>query len=83
MMGYGGFGAMAGLGWIWMVLVWIVVVGLVVWGVSALFDGRTGGKEVDPLEIVRRRFARGEISQAEYEQAKRTLVSTPSALAER
>lgn len=74
MMGYGGFGAMGAFGWIWMVLVWVVVVGLVVWGVSALLGGRTGGNEADALEILRKRYARGEISQAEYDQAKHALV---------
>ncbi len=74
MMGYDGFGAMGAFGWLWMVLVWVVVVGLVVWGVSALFGGRASGNEADALEILRKRYARGEIGQAEYERAKRALV---------
>ena len=77
MMGYGGFDGMGGLGWIWMILVWALVVGLVVWGVSAVFSGRRGGNEAQPLEILRTRFARGEIGEAEYEQAKRTLTGQP------
>ena len=74
MMGYGGFGAMGAFGWIWMVLIWVVVIGLVAWGASALFAPRSGPREATPLEILRRRYAGGEISEAEYEQAKRSLA---------
>lgn len=74
MMGYGGLGAMGAFGWIWMVLVWVAVIGVVVWGVGALFGRWHGKNETDALEILRKRYARGEISQAEFEQAKRALV---------
>ena len=77
MMGYGGFGAMAGWDWPGMLLglvVWIGLIVLLVWGASALFAPRAGSGEGTPLEILRRRYARGEISEAEYEQARRTLA---------
>jgi putative membrane protein len=67
-------------GWLWMIGGLIVVVGLVVlviWAVGvAARAGQTGdGRSTDlrPLDILRERFARGEISEAEFEQAKRIL----------
>ena len=44
----------------------------VVWMVRQLTVGQ-GSRPDSPEEILRRRFAAGEISQADYEQAKRTL----------
>jgi len=74
MMGYGGFGAMAGLGWLGMrlgLLALIGVIALVVWGAGALLGQRSTADDVDTLELSRQRYARGEISQAEYEEATR------------
>jgi uncharacterized membrane protein len=50
----------------------IGVVLLVVWMVRQFTAGQ-GARPDSPEEILRRRFAAGEISQADYEQAKRTL----------
>jgi putative membrane protein len=76
MMGYGwGWG-----GGFWMIgglLLMIGVIVLVVWAVSNL--SRTGRASTHdpsrptPNEILRERFARGEISEAEFEQAKKVL----------
>ena len=46
---------------------------LVAWAVRS-FSGQPPAHE-DPVEILRRRFAAGEISQAEFEQARRALRS--------
>jgi putative membrane protein len=72
----GGFGMMAGLGWLGMLtmlLFWAGVLALVIWGVSNLFPGRQLTTGIDAVEIVRQRFARGEISREEYLQAVETL----------
>jgi len=71
------WGAHEGMGWwmvwgvIWMVVFWGLVVGLIVWGVSRLTEGR--GKDDSPVEIARRRYARGEITRQEFEQIRRDL----------
>ena len=78
MMGYGwGMGVS---GWLWMVGGLILLIGivvLVVWAIGGLnraSDQRTGGgSRPEPLDILRERFARGEISEAEFGQAKRAL----------
>jgi uncharacterized membrane protein len=55
-------------GWAWMG-VWIVALVVMVWFITRSPDSRTQ----DPVEILRARFARGEISQVEFEQARRVL----------
>ena len=55
-------------------VVWLAVVVLFVWGMSALFARRTSSPQMDALEILRRRFAAGEISAAEFETARRVLA---------
>jgi putative membrane protein len=67
----GGFWVVGGL----LLLVGCVV--LVVWAVSTI-SGRDhvsspSSQGVPPLDILRERFARGEISEQEFEQAKKTL----------
>jgi len=75
-----GPGMMGGSGWglfgpILMLLFW----GLVIWGVVALARG-VGGPGPGPtpadsaLELLKRRYARGEINKQEYEEKKRDLV---------
>jgi putative membrane protein len=72
----GGYGMMAGMGWLGiltMALFWIGIIALVIWGMSNLFPARQPQVEPDALEILRRRFARGEISEAEFTQARAAL----------
>jgi putative membrane protein len=76
MMGYGFDGG--AFGWIWMLGGLLVVVGFVVliaWAISALSRGSTRGEPPRPtaLDILRERYARGEINEQEFEQAKKTL----------
>ena len=73
MMGYGDFGSMGGFGWVWMVLVLAVVIALVVWAAGSVFGFR-GSSEPTPMDILRRRYAAGEITAEEFEQAKRAIA---------
>lgn len=71
-----GFGMMAGMGWLGMVMMvvfWAGALALVVWGVRNLAPTRTRTTELDAVEIVRQRFARGEINREEYLQAVEVL----------
>ncbi len=77
MMGYG-FGALGGLGMglfggIFMLLFWVVLILLVVWAVRGVFPGQHQSEHESAVEILNKRYAAGEISQAEYEQARKTL----------
>jgi uncharacterized membrane protein len=57
-------------GWIWMA-VWIVALFVMVWLVV-----RSPGRpvEADAMDILRARFARGEISKEEFVQARTVLL---------
>lgn len=57
-------------GWLWMG-VWIIALVVMIWLITRSSGSPRRGDE--PLEILRARFARGEISQTEYEQAMRVL----------
>ncbi len=68
-----GFGlGMGAGGWLWMVL-GIVLLVVVVWALVAAIAPRDRPASDDAARILNARFARGEISQAEYEQARRLL----------
>ena len=80
MMGYG-FGA---FGWLFMIIFWVVVIGLGIWLAARIFPQVTSTlpsmnaegqnqREESALEIIKRRYAQGEISEAEYEEMRRTL----------
>ena len=59
-------------GWIWMG-VWIVALFAMVWLIVT--GTRPRGNHEDALEILRARFARGEISREEFEQARDALLA--------
>lgn len=59
-------------GWLWMIL-GVVLLVAIVWAVVAAIPGRDRPAADDSAQILRARFARGEISQEEYEQARRLL----------
>jgi putative membrane protein len=79
MMNYGGdFGWMAGMGGLGMffgLLFWLALMALIVWAVTALFGRSSSNAQTDALDILKRRYAAGEINQGEFETARRTLAA--------
>ena len=73
MMGYGGFGLFGGLGMGLGMIVWVLVIAAIAWALIALFNGRTDPQQETPLEILERRYAKGEIDEAEFERARQRL----------
>ena len=73
------WGAHDGMGWwmmfgvIWMVIFWGAIIALAIWAVSRLGEGERRGDMDTPLEIARRRYARGEIDREQFEQLQRDL----------
>jgi len=82
----GGFGVFA---LVWLLVVvgfWVLVIAALVLGVRWLIRqnsqdrhagpppaGLTGPTAADPLEVLRHRYARGEIDEEEYERRRKTL----------
>jgi len=81
MMGYGGWNNMMGglnglglLGWVPMVLFWAILI----LGVIALFrylgsSGKTVKDNETPLDILKERYAKGEIDKKKFEDMKKDL----------
>ena len=75
MMGYyGGFGLLGGLGMGVAMILWVVLIGLAIWTVARLFQGQNRLVLESPLDLLKRRYARGEIGEDEFERAKQKLV---------
>jgi len=70
-MGYGFFG------WLMMFLFWILIIAAVVLGVRWFVDqGKLKGSSVEetPLDILKKRYASGEIDKEEFETMRRELM---------
>ena len=70
-MGYGFFG------WLMMFLFWILIIAAVVLGVRWFIDqGKLKGSSVEetPLDILKKRYASGEIDKEEFDAMKRDLM---------
>jgi putative membrane protein len=80
MMGdWGGWGWGMGFGWIFMILFWaLVILGILAlarWLFSPGGSSGSGGSGRAPLDILKERYARGEINREQYEQMRRDLES--------
>ncbi len=74
MMHWGNFGWGMGFGWIYMIIFWVLIITAVVYLVK--FVGGKWGSEIcreSPLDILKRRYARGEITKEEYGRMKDDL----------
>lgn len=71
-------GGMWGIGFLWP-LVWLLVISLVAIGAIYLVTRRTGsGESNQAMEILREQYARGEISDEEFDERASKLSSRSS-----
>ncbi len=88
--GYGGWGMGPGMmgwgygmGWLWMIIMivfWVaVIVGIILlirWIILSMKStSQHGIQEESALDILKKRYARGEIDREEFEQRKKDLLS--------
>ena len=69
---------MFGFGFLFMLVIPILVIGGIIWFVVALTRGNSGagltlGGKPDPLDILKTRYAKGEITKDQFDQMKRDL----------
>jgi len=69
----GGWMPMMGLGLLLMVLFWVFVIAGVIYMVRWLMGQGIAGRPDSSLEILKKRYARGEISKQEFEEMRRDL----------
>jgi putative membrane protein len=76
--GYGGWGAGSMMGWfgggVMMLAFWVLVVVFIVW-IFREVGGKSGHSGSNALEILKERYAKGEIDRKEFEEKKKDLVS--------
>lgn len=74
-----GFGFGIG-GFFWMVLIWILLIAGAVWLIKIIFSGTSpqsggdSGKDEKAIDILNKRYARGELNREEFERMKSDLV---------
>ena len=61
------------LGGLGMVIFWGAIIGLIVWGISKVTRGGCCTTDAGPLDVAKRRYARGELTREEFEQIKKDL----------
>lgn len=76
MMNYGHGGWMMGGMWLLWILFWILIIAgaalIVRWLTGRSSEGKTSAAE-SPLDILKKRYARGEINSATFEKMKRDI----------
>jgi putative membrane protein len=73
MMGFGGFGMI--FGFIFFIAVIIGIVFLIIWLVRRPGYGTTNKTSSHSLEILKERYAKGELTKEQYENMKKELIS--------
>lgn len=69
-----GMGWGMGLGWLFFILFWVLIILGVLYLIKLIAGGgRSKPTEETPLDILKRRYAKGEISKEDFEKMKEDL----------
>ena len=77
MMQWGNYGWGMGFGWLFMIIFWtLVILGVVYLGRTAVKSGKGPDLNKAALDILKKRYAQGEITKEELEKKKDDLMSS-------
>lgn len=69
----GNMGSYSPWGWLFMLVVMVLIVLVVVWLVRSFANNKTGSSKEDALDIVKQRYAKGEITKKQFDDMKQDL----------
>lgn len=70
-----GWGWGMGFGWVFMIAFWIIVIAVIVFIVKAVTGGqRKNEGDESALDIIKKRYAKGEISKEDFDRMKDDLM---------
>ncbi len=74
MMNWGNYGWGMGFGWIGMIIFWVFVIFGIVYLLQAATKGRKSTEHTEtPLDILKKRYAKGEITKEEFKRMKEDI----------
>ena len=59
-------------GWFWMIIVWVLIIAGIIWFIQ-LVRGSGRRSLSDPLTVLKERYARGEITEEEFNRMKKSI----------
>ena len=62
-----------GGGFMW--IFWLLIVLVILWGIKTTTSGSASSQQKSALDILKDRYARGEIDEAEFEKKKKNLLN--------
>jgi putative membrane protein len=75
MYGYEHYG-MGAWGWWWMILVWVIIIVAAIFIIKSIIGKGTGSRQHEtPLDVLKRRYAAGEITKEQFDQMKKDITS--------
>lgn len=69
--GNGGYGMGHGVGGFAMMLFWVIIIVVGIWAVKSMSSSKSENNS--PEDILKKRYAKGEITKDEYDRMKRDL----------